>query len=74
MKEKTSMLESRRTTTLTRQPLSAYAKRAGISQGQIIRDQLERAKADADDRAFLRLAGTIEGPEDLSERRGFSRP
>ncbi len=54
--------------------LEDYAKRTGVSQGQIVRDQLERAKAGADDREFLRLAGTVDGPKDLSERKGFSQP
>ena len=54
--------------------LEDYAKRTGLSQGQIVRDQLERVKAGSDDREFLRLTGTVDGPKDLSERKGFSRP
>lgn len=53
--------------------LEETAERTGVSQGQIIRQRLEEAKAVADDRPFMRLAGTVEGPRDLSRRKGFSR-
>ena len=48
------------------------AARTGVSQGRIVRDQLERAKA-SESQPFLRLAGRIRGPKDLSSRKGFSR-
>jgi hypothetical protein len=54
--------------------LEGLAARSGVSQGKIVRDQLERAKASGGTRAFLRLAGTVRGPRDLSTRKGFSRP
>ena len=54
--------------------LEETAARTGISQGKIIRDQLERAMKGGTPRTFLRLAGTIRGPKDLSNRKGFSRP
>ena len=53
--------------------LEDTAKR-GVSQGQIVRDQLEKAKANGDGRPFMRLAGSVTGPKDLSSRKGFSRP
>jgi hypothetical protein len=52
--------------------LETTAKKSGIPQGKIIRDQLERAKA-AEGKSFMRLAGAIEGPRDLSKRKGFSK-
>jgi predicted DNA-binding protein len=52
--------------------LATTARRSGVPQGRIIRDQLEKARA-ADKQALLRLAGTISGPRDLSSRKGFSR-
>jgi predicted DNA-binding protein len=52
--------------------LAATAKRTGVPQGKIIRDQLEKAMA-AEQQGFLRLAGAVAGPRDLSTRRGFSR-
>jgi hypothetical protein len=53
--------------------LEQAAAGSGRSQGEIIRDQLERARADHADRPFMRLAGSVSGPKDLSTRKGFSR-
>ena len=54
--------------------LAETAKRTGLPQGKVVRDQLEKAKAGADDRPYMRLAGSIRGlPKDLSRRKGFSR-
>jgi len=53
--------------------LEQVAARMGVSQGRIIRDQLEKAKASSSNQAFMRLAGTVRGPRDLSSRKGFSR-
>ena len=53
--------------------LESAATKAGLSQGQIIRDQLEKARS-AEEPAFMRLAGRIAGPSDLSSRKGFSTP
>ena len=54
--------------------LERTAAATGQSQGKIVRDQLEQAKAGGSDRAFMRLAGSIRGSKDLSSRKGFSRP
>jgi ribbon-helix-helix CopG family protein len=54
--------------------LEQTAKQTGMSQGRIIRDQLEKAKAGAPGRGFMRLAGAVRGPKDLSTRKGFSQP
>jgi len=54
--------------------LERTAADTGRSQGQIVRDQLEHARASRSGRAFLRLAGRVKGPSDLSSRKGFSRP
>jgi hypothetical protein len=53
--------------------LEESARRAGVPQGRIVRDQLEKARAAGQRQAFLRLAGTVRGPRDLSSRKGFSR-
>jgi hypothetical protein len=53
--------------------LEVTAARRGISQGKLIRDQLEAARATGSDQGFMRLAGKARGPGDLSKRRGFSR-
>jgi hypothetical protein len=49
--------------------------RTGISQGQLVRQHLERAQSqDAASKKFMRLAGRIRGrPRDLSTRKGFSK-
>ena len=52
--------------------LEETAKRTGVSQGQIVRAQLERARASNGSRAFMRLAGSVRGPKALSKRKGFS--
>jgi predicted transcriptional regulator len=53
--------------------LDQTAKRSGVPRGRIIRDQLEQARDKSAQPAFMRLAGTIKGARDLSERKGFSR-
>ena len=47
------------------------AARIGVSQGQLIREQLERARtADRSSKKFMRLAGIIRGgPRDLSTKK-----
>jgi hypothetical protein len=52
--------------------LDQAAHRAGVPKGRIVRGELERARNSAE-RPFLRLAGAIDGPSDLSKRIGFSR-
>ncbi len=54
--------------------LEEAAKKTGLSQGEIIREQLERARADRSRQSFMRLAGSVSGPKDLSTRKGFSKP
>ena len=53
--------------------LEAAAAKSGVSQSKIIRDQLEKARASGAAQSFLRLAGAVSGPKDLSSRKGFSR-
>ena len=53
--------------------LEEVATRSGVSQGKIVRDQLEQARATASRKGFMRLAGSVRGPRDLSSRRGFTR-
>jgi hypothetical protein len=49
------------------------AEKRGISKGELVRDQLQRGRKSAGERPFMRLAGTVSGPKDLSARKGFSR-
>ena len=53
--------------------LEEMAARTGMSQGRIIRDQIEKARTKQAGQSFLRLAGAVRGPRDLSSRKGFSR-
>jgi len=56
--------------------LADTSRRTGIPVGQLVREQIERARreeANDDQRPFLRYAGTLRGPKDLSSRKGFSR-
>jgi hypothetical protein len=54
--------------------LEQAATRTGMSQGKLVRDQLEKARSSNRQQAFMRLAGVVRGPKDLSMRKGFSRP
>jgi hypothetical protein len=51
--------------------LEETASRTGVSQGQLVRDQLEKARAGGTTPAFMRVAGFVSGPKDLSTRKGF---
>ena len=54
--------------------LEETAARSGVSQGQIVRNQLEKAKTAKEEKPFMRLAGSIKGlPPDLSRQKGYSR-
>jgi hypothetical protein len=52
--------------------LDGAARKAGVPRGGIVRDQLERARR-TQKQPFLRLAGAVSGPPDLSTRKGFSK-
>jgi len=53
--------------------LEHAAKKSGVSQGQIVRDQLQRARSERTGRPFMRLAGCVDGPRNLSSRKGFAK-
>jgi hypothetical protein len=53
--------------------LEDTAAQTGVSQGQLVRDQLEKARMNSSPKPFMRLAGAVRGlPKDLSARKGFS--
>lgn len=62
-----------RLTTELAEWLQDTARRTGLPAGRIIRNQLERAKLETGSQRFLRHAGKIDGPADLSSRKGFKR-
>jgi len=45
----------------------------GIPMGKLVREQLEDARAKSGKQRFLRHLGAINGPPDLSTRKGFSK-
>jgi len=53
--------------------LEATAAKSGVSQGKVVRDELERTRAGNRAQTFMRLAGSVRGPKDFSTREGFSR-
>ena len=53
--------------------LEETSRQTGKSAGRVVREQLERARHEKERQGFLRLAGKIEGPANLSSRKGFSR-
>ena len=54
--------------------LEESAKAMGVSQGKIVRAQLEKARQeDAPPRRFMRLAGSVRLDPRLSTRKGFSK-
>jgi len=53
--------------------LAETAQKTGLPVGRIIRQQLERARAESGGQRFLRHAGKISGPVDLSSRKGFGQ-
>ena len=53
--------------------LRRTADESGVPQGRIIRDQLEKAREKDTRRRYMRLAGSVRGPRDLSRRKGFTR-
>jgi len=52
--------------------LELVARKTGLPKAGIVRAQLEKARNSAR-RPFLRWAGAIAGPSDLSMRNGFRR-
>ena len=52
--------------------LEEKARKTGRSQGEVVREQLEKARAGSKKR-FMRWAGSVKGAADLSARKGFSR-
>jgi len=53
--------------------LKDLSRRTGVPMGRLIRQRLEEAKTKDGGQRFMRHAGAISGPPDLSSRKGFSR-
>ncbi len=54
--------------------LEQAAVKSGVSQGNLIRDQLEKARDAAGEQSLVQPAASVRGPKDLSSRKGFYRP
>jgi hypothetical protein len=52
--------------------LADISVKTGVSQGRVVRDQLEKIKGGRGGQPFMRLAGSVRGAKDLSTRKGFS--
>lgn len=53
--------------------LDRASRSTGRPRGQIIREQIEKARVGQGKQSFMRLAGAIRGNAGLSQRKGFSR-
>lgn len=51
--------------------LEEQSRVTGLPKGKIVRDQLELLRTKIDRQPFLDLAGSVDGPADLSRKRGF---
>lgn len=52
--------------------LEEASRNSGVPKGSIVKKELERARNESS-RPFMRLAGKVDGPPDLSTRKGYSR-
>lgn len=52
--------------------LEEFSKAKGVPKGQIVREGLEAAR-DRGGQGFSHLIGCVDGPGDLSRRKGYSR-
>ncbi len=53
--------------------LKSTSRKTGVPVGRLVREELERAKRENSDKPFLRYAGIMSGPPDLSSRKGYSK-
>jgi hypothetical protein len=53
--------------------LKSTSRKTGVPISKLVRDQLERAKRETGNKPFLRYAGIMSGPPDLSSRKGYSK-
>jgi predicted transcriptional regulator len=53
--------------------LREESRRTGLPVGRVVRQSLESALDKTKTPAWMKYAGTINGPKDLSSRKGYSR-
>ena len=49
------------------------AEQTGLTQGEVVRQQLEKARSTTAKKPWMALAGAMRGPRDLSTREGFGK-
>lgn len=49
------------------------AEQTGLTQGEVVRQQLEKARSTTAKKPWMALAGATRGPRDLSTREGFGK-
>ncbi len=49
------------------------AQATGRSQGSLVKEALEKVRQAEQAKPFMKLAGSVDGPKNLSRRKGFSR-
>ena len=49
------------------------ARATDRSQGSLVKEALEKARQAEQAKPFMKLAGSVDGAENLSRRKGFSR-
>jgi len=59
------------------QELSEWVKQTaestGLTQGEVVRQQLEKARSATASKPWMALSGKARGPRDLSTREGFGK-
>ena len=53
--------------------LRETCRRTGLPVNRLVRQSLEKTLADTSEPAWMKHAGTLSGPKDLSSRKGYSR-
>ena len=49
------------------------SRRTGLPLGRVVRESLETTLDEEKEPTWMKYAGTIKGPKDLSTRKGYSR-
>lgn len=49
------------------------AQHTGLSRGEVVRQQLEKARSTSTNKPWMTLSGAARGPRDLSSREGFAK-
>ena len=49
------------------------AEQTSQSQGEVVRQELEKARQGSEQKPWMQFAGAVRGPRDLSMREGFDK-